>query len=478
MEDVIGYEEKAPETLSALRSGYPRFFQHADISELAKALQENGEIPAGVPFLVANRALLAALIAFVGSEPSAHGAWREFVWCVYPKEAEDAVTRAKRFLQHTGASISSRQAEDGLIALGRRGFPFPEAQRPAENEAVERALAPWFGASPAEITLTQGGMNAFYALFQAANATMGGTGRRRWVQLGWLYVDTIKILETMSPPDAAPLVWHDALDLAGLAAALEPIGDEIVGIVAELPTNPLIQTADVSALRALADKLGCLLVLDPSIASIGLVDVLPWADAVVTSLTKYTAREGDVMIGAVAVNPARPYAAALGEAIPAGVVPPYGRDLTRFAAELEGWTSFVAEAASNAAQVARFLESHPAVDRVWWSGSAKNAPGFARIARSGDPSLAVCPVISFSVRGDMARFYDAVEVVKGPSFGTAYTLLSPFMYLAHYDLVTSEEGRALLARAGVPGELMRLSVGAEPVEAIIAALEQAFACMK
>ena len=75
----------------------------------------------------------------------------------------------------------------------------------------------------------------------------------------------------------------------------------------------------------------------------------------------------------------------------------------------------------------------------------------------------------------MEAFYDAVRVMKGPSFGTRFTLLCPFLYLAHYDLVTSESGRALLAEAGIDPELIRISVGTEPYEEIEAVFVEALA---
>ena len=80
-------------------------------------------------------------------------------------------------------------------------------------------------------------------------------------------------------------------------------------------------------------------------------------------------------------------------------------------------------------------------------------------------------MFSFVPRGDLAQFYDRVQVVKGPSFGVNFTLLCPFMYLAHYDLVTSPEGRAKLASLGLDPALVRVSVGPEPyaqIEAVFA----------
>jgi cystathionine gamma-synthase len=53
------------------------------------------------------------------------------------------------------------------------------------------------------------------------------------------------------------------------------------------------------------------------------------------------------------------------------------------------------------------------------------------------------------------------------------TLICPFMYLAHYNLVTTPEGRAELMANGLDPELLRLCVGTEPVDEIIDALDEA-----
>jgi cystathionine gamma-synthase len=66
----------------------------------------------------------------------------------------------------------------------------------------------------------------------------------------------------------------------------------------------------------------------------------------------------------------------------------------------------------------------------------------------------------------MAAVYDALTCLKGPSFGTQFTLVSPFMYLAHYDLVTNDSGRVFLQQLGICPELLRISVGTEPYHAI------------
>ena len=219
---------------------------------------------------------------------------------------------------------------------------------------------------------------------------------------------------------------------------------------------------------------GVALVVDPTIASPLNLDVLPHADLVVNSLTKYAAGEGDVILGAATVNPASPLAPALRPALAAaaGLAAVYPRDAARLAAQIDAAPALVARINASAPRVAAFLRSHPKVAEVHWSGHPYSALNYAALARSPASAGAM---ITFTLREDapLASFYDRVRLAKGPSFGISTSLLCPFMFLAHYDLVTTPEGRALLRRQGLHPELLRLSVGAEPVEEILEALAEA-----
>ena len=122
-------------------------------------------------------------------------------------------------------------------------------------------------------------------------------------------------------------------------------------------------------------------------------------------------------------------------------------------------------------RVVAFLGQYPKVARVYWAlqpgGSREN---YRRIARAPD---ATGGMITFTLGVPMEPFYDKLRLPKGPSFGMTTTLICPFMYLAHYDLVTTPEGRAELAASQLDFNLLRLAVGVEPVEEIIAALREA-----
>jgi cystathionine gamma-synthase len=213
-------------------------------------------------------------------------------------------------------------------------------------------------------------------------------------------------------------------------------------------------------------------VLDPSVVSFANADLLSHADVVVGSLTKYSAAEGDVIAGFAAVNPAGPDAGALRAAMAGRLEPVYARDLARLAAQIGRTDEVLARIQRGTPLVAEFLASHPGVREVHWALHASSRDQFRRVARTPD---GVGGMIAFSLRGELEPFYDRLRLPKGPSFGMKTTLICPFMYLAHYDLVSSPEGRDELAANGLDPNLLRLCVGVEPPEDIIAALREALA---
>jgi len=269
------------------------------------------------------------------------------------------------------------------------------------------------------------------------------------------------------------VVLPDVNDLTTLRRVLEERRGRVAGIVTEVPTNPLIQSCDVPALAGLARQHGAHLLLDASIASPWNVDLLRHADVALASLTKYAASDGDLLVGAAAVNPAGPDAAALRQGIEERIEPPYVRDLARLAREIRDVDRVLARINAATPRVVDYLAARPEVARVHWALAPASRENFLKVARHPG---AVGSMVSFELRDVRpARFFDAVRLPKGPSFGLKTTLLCPFMYLAHYELVTSQTGLAQLARHGINPELLRLSVGTEPVEAILASLEEAFA---
>jgi cystathionine gamma-synthase len=476
MAAVRGYEEKDPAVTGSMRSGYPRFLVHPFSRRLALALSERHGLAGRTLWLASSRRMAGELLAHLraagdtGAEPFG----KDGVHGVSHAPSPEVSQRAKLYLQNVGGFISSREAEDLLDVIGIGPVPGGEVtfQGDAAGE-VRRILKPMFaGTADEDLLLANSGMNAVYAAFRAVCDLQAPRGRTGWVQLGWLYLDTISILRKFTASRSDYIHIPDVMDLGALERLLSARGPAIAGVVAEVPTNPLMQTPDVARLASLCRAHGVKLILDPSLSSAFSVDCLPHADLVVNSLTKYTGSDGDIIAGLVAVNPSAPDAPALRSAAAAIVERPYPRDLARLAAQIGSTREVLSRIEEGTPTVAAFLASHPAVRTTHWALEPASRDNYLRVARSPG---ATGGMISFTLRGRLDPFYDRLRLPKGPSFGMRTTLICPFMYLAHYDMVTSAAGRAELAANGLDPELLRLCVGTEPAGDIIGALDEALA---
>ncbi len=475
MRSIRGYEEKDPEITGQLGSGYPRFVVHPYARQLTEYYHAQKSLEGKTLWLTSSENMareLSAKFEATGiaatllAEAGIHG-------LSHADESEINAT-AKLFLQNVGGFISSREAEDRLVQLGELPSATPEALFDGDAlTEIRRHLLPLFtDTTPADILIANCGMNAVSVAFRTLAEHQAKRGRTIWIQLGWLYLDTITLLKNSAPTAEDYVHFPDIFHLDAIQRLFAEKGDRIAGIIIEAPTNPLLQTPDLAAIRAITRQHGASLIIDPSISSPYAVDVFPYADIVVSSLTKYTASEGDLTAGLVVVNPAIPNACELRDQIAERLEPVYPRDLARLAQEIGETPAVLAQIHQSVAQIVDWLEAHPAVDQVLSAHHSSSRANYEKIARS--PEM-VGSMISFTLHGSLEEFYDQLPLPKGPSFGMKTTLVCPFIYLAHYNLVTSEDGRAELAASGINPELVRFSVGCEPTEDIIAALEEALA---
>ena len=491
MHAVRGYEEKDPAIISQLTNGYPRFVVHSFAKQLAAHFITTTPALAGRHLWLTSSAPMARALADylaasgtdrstgvspVNPPPSLPLSFSESGLHGLSHLTDTTTTaRARTYLQNIGGFLCSREAEDHLVRLGLLAAPFAEESFPGDTAAanaeirrhLRRALP---GTTDADLLLANCGMNAIYTAFRAVADLQAARGRTVWLQLGWLYLDTIAILKKFTAAPSDYVYIRDVLDHLGLARIFQKHGPRIAGVVAELPTNPLIQTPDLAALAALCRAHGARLLLDPSVVSVFNVDVLAHTDVVVSSLTKYTASAGDLTAGLAAINPAGPDAAELRRRIAPHLEPLYVRDLARLATQIGRTDSVLEKIHAATTRVVAFLETHPAVRDVFWALHPASKENYQRLARSPHASGGM---ITFTLRGDLEQFYDRLRLPKGPSFGMTTTLISPFMYLAHYELVTTPAGLAELAASKLDPDLLRLCIGCEPVEEIIAALAEA-----
>ena len=120
------------------------------------------------------------------------------------------------------------------------------------------------------------------------------------------YTDTLKVLEKWGP--GCHFLGHgldssiDELEtLLETERAQNPHEPPILALFTEFPSNPLLRSPDLERLRTLSDKYDFLVIVDDTIGNFVNVETLPFADIVVTSLTKIFSGDSNVMGGRYAV---------------------------------------------------------------------------------------------------------------------------------------------------------------------------------
>lgn len=465
MEHVRGYEEKSPATMEHIHSGYPRFVTHHLIEECKAHFLKKRGFSGKAAYCLNSQKAARGLAKFTGVQPELH--MDGGVTFALLDSGSGAAALAHQYLQHTGVCISSRCAEDYLI---REGLRQGDAVKAADDGArVLQILGEAHRSSTTDVHLASSGMNAFFSVFQALQEIQSARGRNLWLQLGWLYVDTTEILKKFAGAGNHAFIG-DVFDMQAIRDFVQKNAHQIAGIVTECPTNPLVEMTDIAELYGIAQNAGAALILDPTLATPVNIEVLPHADAVINSLTKYASHMGDVMIGSAVLNRASPFYAALSPKLQETIEQPYARDLARLAEQVEDYPAIVDKINANTMKLAKFLSAHKNIRKVYWAYEEKSRANYEKFQKKpASPG----GILTIELRIPLPQFYDRICVAKGPSFGSVFTILCPFMYLAHYDLVRTNEGRAELQRLHLDPDLVRVSVGLEPIEDLICTFDEA-----
>lgn len=261
-------------------------------------------------------------------------------------------------------------------------------------------------------------------------------------------------------------------DHAAIAAAIVPGKTRV--LLGESPTNPYLRVADLDALTALRRQhRGLKLLVDSTFATpVNQRPLTRGADLVLHSCTKYLGGHNDLLAGAVCGDAALVGAVRELRGVLGGVLDPHSAYLlTRGLKTLE---LRVARQNASGQRVAEFLAAHPAIERVYYPGLPDH-PDHA-VARAQMRGFG--GVVSFLVRGDhtgeearTSRFIDRCKLPQiGPSLGGVESLIEQPALMSFYELST-EQRRAI----GIRDNLVRLSVGVEDPEDLLADLAQALA---
>jgi cystathionine gamma-synthase len=349
--------------------------------------------------------------------------------------------------------LSTTFKQDGVGGL-RGGYEYSRSANPTRT-ALQEALA----------ALEQGSTGMAFASGLAAEDTLLRTvcePGTHVVMAGDAYGGTFRLISRVLSRWG---VTHTPADLADLDAVRGAIEPSTRVIWCETPTNPLLNIADIAGLAQVAHDAGALLVVDNTFASPYLQQPLTLgADVVVHSTTKYLGGHSDVVGGALVTADAE-----LGERLAynqnamGAVAGPFDAWLVMRGIKTLGVRMDRHQA--NAARIAEFLLGRSDVAAVLYPGlpdhpgheiAAKQMSGFGgmlsfRLAGGEEQALKVC---------ERAQLFTLAE-----SLGGVESLIEHPGRMTH----ASAAGSPL----EVPSDLVRLSVGIEDVDDLLADLEQA-----
>jgi cystathionine gamma-synthase len=260
----------------------------------------------------------------------------------------------------------------------------------------------------------------------------------------------------------------DPADTRQLASALRD-GTEI--FFTESPTNPYLRVIDTSEAVRICRERGVTVVIDSTFASpVVYRPLADGADLVVHSATKYLGGHNDLLAGVVAgperlVSKIRQAVGVLGGVPDAHSAYLLLRGLKTLSVRMERHNA-------NALRVARWLEAHDRVRRVWYPELASHPDHETarRLLRGGGG------VVTFELDSDLdgaIRFTDACRVPYiAPSLGGVESLIEMPVLMSYWDVEPAER-----LKMGITDSLIRFSCGIEDGDDLIADLEQALAAI-
>ena len=378
-----------------------------------------------------------------------------------PKQ-QDFSTRAihdgQGFDPRTGAIIppiyqTSTFVQDGIGGL-RGGYEYSRSSNPTRS-ALEQQLAS-----------LEGGAHGFsFASGLAAEDVLLRACLKpgdHVVMSNDVYGGTHRLASKVYQPWGVTLDTVEMADLDAVRAAIRP-NTKVLWV--ETPSNPLMKITDIAALAEVGHAAGVTVVVDNTFASPYLQNPLSFgADVVVHSTTKYLGGHSDVLGGALVMNDDALATAVGFLQFAAGAV----------SAPMDAWLTTrgiktlavrMERHSSNALAIAEALAVHPSIERVYYPGLPDH-PGHELATRQ---MRAFGGMLSVAVRGGAVaakKFAESTEIFQlAESLGGVESLIGYPSEMTH----ASVRGTAL----EVPDNVVRLSVGIEGIDDLLADLTQA-----
>lgn len=353
--------------------------------------------------------------------------------------------------------LSSNFSFDGFG--NKRQYDYTRSGNPTRDLLAE-ALAELEGGAGAVVTAT--GMAAITLVLNA----LLEPGQRLVVPHD-AYGGSWRLFNALAKKGHFELITADLTDPRSLADALAQ-SPKLVLI--ETPSNPLLRITDLRFVIDAAKKAGALTVVDNTFLSPALQKPIEFgADVVLHSTTKYINGHSDVVGGAVVAREAEIHEKLAWWANALGLTgSPFDSFLT-----LRGLRTLDARLRAhqeNAAAIATLLDEHPVVSKVYFPGLASH-PGHALAARQQKGFGAMLSVELQGGEAAVRAFVDGLKYFTlAESLGGVESLIAHPATMTHAAMTADAR-----AKAGISDGLLRLSIGIESSEDLIADLSQALA---
>ncbi|KAL5361874.1 pyridoxal phosphate-dependent transferase [Aspergillus floccosus] len=560
----VAYEEGEPWVVNKMQCGYPRFFVHPIIQELASEvvrLHGNPDLESAtmfpspktaqvcyafmlsrIPTEEAHKVRIVDFIPAPHTEAEAPTVTSLLSAVIYPK---DYASIAKQVWQHTGNGVSSRRGEfclsalrDGFLVekksvsdtpvirkgprryqgkgsmngLARGGAHTTTSDHSSSNggsrdgveygqfieerfgrnlstsladqaklavrrriagvltadvelsEALEKQIGEGriAGISESDVFIFPTGMSS---IFNAHQMLLTARGSMKSICFGFPYTDTLKTLEKWGP-GCLFYGLGSAEDLDDLETRLSN-GERYLGLFTEFPGNPLLKAPDLKRIRILADKYDFAVVVDETVGNFLNINVLPYADIVVSSLTKVFSGDSNVMGGSAVLNPHGRYYESLKGAFARDYEDIlWAEDAVFLERNSRDFVSRIAKINSTTEAITAMLKESPLVKNVYYPKYNPSKELYEAF-RTPDGGYGGLFSVTFDSTAQAVAFFDRLEVLKGPSLGTNFTLSCPYTLLAHYNELD------WAGSFGVEFDLVRISVGLEDISDLRSRFEEA-----
>ncbi|MEB3801916.1 PLP-dependent transferase [Flavobacterium columnare] len=295
--DIISYEEGDKKMLEKMQSGYPRFFRNKLVQRLVDYVRKKYEVTEYYLILpISSQKAYHILCELIHVKLD----FIELLNCVFIRIKSDhhLLKPVNDYIRNAGFVISFRQAENVLINLGliRQIYQEEKTKFLEANRNIHTILGQAYNVNDDAIVLTNSGANAVFLVCETIIQKGILEGKNKVVQLGWLYLDTMEIVQKRSPNT----YWQvDVYNLEALEIWLKKNHKRISLITTEVVSNPKLDCVDVKKLYSICKKYKIKLLLDVTLITPFNFNVLEHCDIAVESLSKFACGKGDVLMGVI-----------------------------------------------------------------------------------------------------------------------------------------------------------------------------------